>query len=97
MSEEVSEKTPDSGGPRAIEAAGPKDGALARPTAPPVVFRPEAVNPFWSERFQDEAALRALRPADLPSQEPSELLPDPVVSPPRDGSDVRVLIQGLFV
>ena len=48
MSEEASERTPECGGLKAIEDAGPSDG-LMRPSGPPVVLGPAAVNPFWSE------------------------------------------------
>ena len=65
MSEEAaSEKTPESNGLKAIEDAGPKDG-LMRPCGPPVVLGPNTYNPFWSERMQEEAVLRALRPAAI--------------------------------
>ncbi|CAK9019125.1 unnamed protein product, partial [Durusdinium trenchii] len=37
--------------------------------------------------FQDEAVLRALRPADLPVESP-ELLPDSALSPPKEGGMV---------
>lgn len=83
MSEEALERPPESGGLKAIEDAGPSDGVM-RPSGPPVVLGPAAVKPFWSERFQDEAVLRALRPADLPV-EPPELLPDSALSPPKEG------------
>ena len=95
MSEEASERTPECGGLKAIEDAGPSDG-LMRPSGPPVVLGPAAVNPFWSERFQDEAVLRALRPADLPV-EPPELLPDSALSPPKEGVEAfRTFLRGLM-
>ena len=54
------------------------------------------MNPFWSERFQDEAVLRALRPADLPV-EPPELLPDSALSPPKEGVEAfRTFLHGLM-
>ena len=64
-----SEQTPEPGGMKAIEDAGPKDG-LMRPAGPPVVLGPENWNPFWSEKMHDEAVLRALRPVDLPTESP---------------------------
>ena len=70
----TSERTPESGGLRAIEDAGPADGVMALPAGPPVVLGPENWNPFWSESVRDEAVLRAIRPADLP-QESLELQP----------------------
>ena len=83
----TSELTPESGGPRAIEDAGPADGIVARPAGPPVVIGPENWNPFWSESVRDEAVSRAIRPADLPPQEAPDLLPTEGqgISPPRDG------------
>ena len=106
MSEEASERTPECGGLKAIEDAGPSDG-LMRPSGPPVVLGPAAVNPFWSERFLDEAVLRALRPADLPVEppellpdlpvEPPELLPDSALSPPKEGVEAfRTFLRGLM-
>ena len=95
MSEEALERTPESGGLKAIEDAGPSDGVM-RPSGPPVVLGPAAVNPFWSERFQDEAVLRALRPADLPVESP-ELLPDSALSPPKEGVEAfRTFLRGLM-
>ena len=71
----TSELTPEFGGLRAIEDAGPSDGILARLTGPPVVLGPENWNPFWLESVRDEAVLRAIRPVDLPPQQSLELLP----------------------
>ena len=67
MSENTSEKTPDSARPKALEDIQPEHGALARPVGPPVSLGPQ-VNPFWSESMRDEAILRACRPAHLPAQ-----------------------------
>lgn len=69
MSEEaVSERTPESGGLRAIEDVSAAAGVMALPSGPPTVLSPANWNPFWSERMKDEAILRAIRPADLPSE-----------------------------
>ena len=98
MSEDPSEKTPNSGGVRAIEDVGPQDGVMMRPSGPPRVLGPELVNPFWSESVREEALLRAIRPTDLPPQESPELMPagTPNVSPPRESDAVRAVIQGLM-
>ena len=100
MSENASEKTPESGGPRAIEDIRPDHGALMRPQGPPVVLAPSVqVNPFWSESARDEAILRACRPTHLPSEvpEPAQHVAAPVVSPPRESQEaVRRMMQGLL-
>ena len=82
----ASERTPESGGMRAIEDAGPSSGVMARPSGPPTVVGPANCNPFWSKGMRDEAILRAIRPADLPQESP-ELMPvEPTgLSPPREG------------
>ena len=91
----ASERTPESAGIKAIEDAGPNDG-LMRPAGPPVVLGPDSWNPFWSEKMQDEAVLRALRPVDLPVESP-ELLPDPGMSPPKEGAEAfRAFIQNIM-
>ena len=96
MSERSSEKTPESGGVKALEDIRPKHGALTVPSGPPVTLGPE-VNHFWSESARDEAILRACRPTHLPKELPDSFAPAPTsVSPPRDAPDaVRAMVQGL--
>ena len=100
MSENASEKTPESGGPRAIEDIRPEHGALVRPQGQPVALGPSVqVNPFWSESAREEAILRACRPSHLPSEvpEPVQHVAAPVVSPPRESQEaVRMMMQGLL-
>ena len=69
MSDDASlERTPESGGVKAIEDVPPSAGVIARPEGPPTVLGPANWNPFWSEGMRDEAILRAIRPIDLPSE-----------------------------
>lgn len=96
MSEPPSERTPESGGQKALEDIQPEHGALVLPQGAPVSLGPQ-INPFWSETARDEAILRACRPAHLPqeSQEgPSQV---PSVSPPREPSEaLKVMMSGLL-
>ena len=96
MSERSSEKTPDSGGVKALEDIRPEHGALTVPSGPPVTLGPE-VNPFWSESAKEEAILRACRPSHLPKELPDSFAPAQTsVSPPREVPDaVRAMVQGL--
>lgn len=99
MSEEASlEKTPESGGVRALEDIPASAGALVQPAGPPTVLGPANWNPFWSEGWKDEAILRAIRPLDLPSDS-TELLPGetPNTSPPRERQEaVKAFVQSLI-
>lgn len=99
MSEEGAlEKTPGSNGLRAIEDVPASAGVLVRPAGPPTVLSPANWNPFWSEGMKEEAILRAIRPADLPSDS-TELVPGgtPTTSPTRDVPDtVKAILQGLI-
>ena len=96
MSENTSERTPDSG-QKALEDIQPEHGALVRPQGPPTSLGPQ-VNPFWSEAARDEAILRACRPAHLPPE--SQEVQHPQVSsmsPPRDPPEVfRTMMQSLL-
>ena len=83
---------------RAIEDVPASAGVMALPSGPPTVLGPANWNPFWSEGMRDEAILRAIRPADLPSVS-TELVPGdtPVASPPREGPEAfKAIIQGLI-
>ena len=97
MSEQASEKTPESGGQKALEDIQPEHGAMVRPQGTPTVLGPQ-INPFWSESARDEAILRACRPAHLP-QESQEAFPPQVssVSPPREPAEAfRVMMNNLM-
>lgn len=70
---EESMGTPEAGGSqKALEDIKPEHGALvpSSPLGPPVSLGPKVsspeVNVFWSEKTQQDALLRAMRPTDLP-------------------------------
>lgn len=90
MSDEASlEKTPDSGGVRAIEDAPPSAGVLARPTGPPTVLGPAN----WRNEGRGSSSCHY-----LPS-ESTELLPGetPTASPPRERAEAfKAILQGLI-
>ena len=49
-------------------AGGPRTGRTADGVWP--LEEQRVVNPFWSEKAKEEAQLRAMRPRDLPVEEP---------------------------
>ena len=92
-----SERTPESGGKKALEDIQPDHGALVGPTGPPVSLSPQ-INPFWSESAREEAILRACRPAHLP-REGQDTIPcqATTTSPPREPHEAfRAMVGGLL-